>query len=71
MAQHLKENNMPQHKACYTCKFFENLFPEGSEEGWCRRYPPVLIDKTEDDSILQWSFPYMEPTNWCGEWKLG
>ena len=55
-------------ETCMACRFFENINPESTNRGWCRRYPPqVLLDGPE--SLDQWSFPYMEPQNWCGEFK--
>lgn len=51
--------------SCGSCSFFEREPKE--ETGYCRRYPPVIINLNDDEyeSIL----PIVNLTDWCGEFN--
>jgi hypothetical protein len=50
---------------CGSCSFFEREPKE--EMGYCRRYPPVIINLNDDEyeSIL----PIVNLSDWCGEFN--
>jgi hypothetical protein len=48
-------------RACESCKFYDNFEPG---VGQCRKNPPVREEGGED---AVW--PWVVPTDWCGEFK--
>lgn len=51
---------------CKTCRFQDN--------GWCRRFPPVLFPEDRRDSyssyqVNVWTWPGVSDESWCGEHK--
>lgn len=50
---------------CAGCRFF-HLDAPADEAGFCRRYPPVFVVADGDAEV---SYPVVEPTDWCGEFK--
>lgn len=55
-----KEDWMP---ACQSCSFFEIELKE--DLGYCRRYPPTLINTGDDN--YESTFPVVGREDWCGE----
>jgi hypothetical protein len=53
---------------CKTCLYWE---PQGidPDQGYCRRYPPQHIDKTEShtDAAERYLVPVTWGDDWCGE----
>ena len=74
-----------QVERCETCRWYNNPRGEYTMDdpiplhGDCRRYPPVHVwpvrSKWKDDDYephddpFLWSFPVVEPDDWCGEWQ--
>ena len=65
---------------CETCLFFYSYDGESTEEGKCRRFPPVLITGISDEnaeyitgvlggSVDFFSQPWVAPFDLCGEFK--
>lgn len=50
---------------CKYCKFFDAIH-DGFENGYCKRYAPKPFALT-DKEIVEWSFPFIKSSNWCGE----
>lgn len=49
---------------CDECKWYRKMASNGGE---CRRHAPRPADREENDTS-QW--PYVLPTDWCGEHVL-
>ncbi len=50
---------------CYTCRFWlGHGVRERGPKGNCRRFPPVVTDRSPAGS-----FPITNFTDWCGEWQ--
>lgn len=60
---------------CSTCRFFDDT---GDASGYCRRYPPVIVQfwnhvtgdipSTEEiDDVTRFPVTYVE--HWCGEYQ--
>lgn len=49
---------------CETCAFIER--EPGSDAGYCRRYPPVVVVSEEGEYS---AFPVIEVQDFCGEYK--
>jgi hypothetical protein len=62
MVKKLPSDCMP---SCKNCSFLER--EPKDDMGFCRRYPPVIINSGEDDyeSIL----PVVSLNDWCGEFN--
>lgn len=63
-----------ENENCGNCRFY---FPpkelEGSEliegTGLCCRYPPCDCgDKNDVALLVEWNWPIVRETDWCGEW---
>lgn len=59
---------------CRTCRYLHrDERPEYELHGYCRRYPPIITEQVTfggsgaDYYSQRW--PWMNPTDWCGEWK--
>ena len=51
---------------CKGCRFFnDRAGADGS--GYCRRYPPRVMDRTQDKE--DWCWPIVHGADWCGEWQ--
>lgn len=66
----------PAKQTCETCRFRKPADrPELAGAGQCRRYPPIVVEQVAFDGLGSNHFgqhwPWMEPTDWCGEWKAG
>lgn len=64
---------------CEDCKWWDNtgeIKVDDLELGYCRRYPPVIVDYQVDTNIKDWEgrmrglFPLTEKDiDWCGEFQ--
>lgn len=58
---------------CGTCRYGERhaiaAHPAGATLIWCRRYPPQVVDHTDEDGVrrLMVRSPLMKSAEWCGE----
>ena len=66
---------MTEERQCRNCRWFS---PENAKDNWdegeCRRYPPVHVDKVYCASPfleggLPSEFPCVQGDWWCGEWE--
>lgn len=60
--------------SCSSCRFAELLVVDGCdhEDGpvpavECRRFPPQVTCSAEDGGLQSW--PTVQESDWCGEWK--
>jgi hypothetical protein len=62
-----------RQERCETCRFGEKVIAKEPDSPIrCRRYPPTLLpDRSEDarEGSLADGWPWVENTDWCGEWK--
>jgi len=49
---------------CEDCKYFDADYQDADEQGWCRRYPPVIGGMDLDFHIFPRVFG---KEDWCGE----
>jgi hypothetical protein len=74
--------NQPRDgKRCPGCGYFEQYYPMSKapdETGYCRRYAPrsrvyrprLADEDAGDGDYLQFPiWPWVTPTDWCGEWR--
>jgi hypothetical protein len=64
---------------CNNCKYFDPQVDPESDQGYCRRYPPMPVVTrvltTTDTGGAQYEpavgtfWPQVNPTDWCGEWE--
>ncbi len=64
---------MSDEPSCLTCKFFK---PKSGRDGFCRRFPPSVILKPNDNQPPQMFFlsqlnPWVNCDDWCGEHTVG
>lgn len=53
---------------CDRCRFWQPT-QDGSDNGYCLRYPPVpLNNPLHPGSVLSW-WPETAPDEWCGEFQ--
>lgn len=52
--------------SCGNCHFYDDD-GDGSGEGVCMRYPPVVVHDAETMAETWW--PDVDDTDWCGEFK--
>jgi hypothetical protein len=61
--KHIEPELLP-HGYCKSCRYsFITRDVDEITSIWCRRYPPTIID------IYRASFPEVEESWWCGEFK--
>ena len=64
-----------QNERCKNCRFYYST----AYDEVCRRYPPVPLEVTEDNShgpnyhhsthlVINSYFPSVDDDGWCGEW---
>ena len=66
-------------QTCGSCRFFNALWGEDSEDGQCRRFPPNVPSLEDagggslsfvwDHGVAMVEFPVVLWDGWCGEWK--
>jgi len=56
---------------CGACKFYEIVDTPYTEEGFCRRHPPVPWCPTADSIFYPetWAQPSVYASGGCGEWQ--
>ena len=51
---------------CKDCRFFYDR-GMGDHSGYCRRYPPAVMERLEGKEFWRW--PIVSVADWCGEWE--
>jgi hypothetical protein len=57
---------------CSECRFFKGPTPRTDRGGYCHRFPPQIIYESynnENHGQITQHFPWMENTEWCGEFR--
>lgn len=54
--------------SCWRCRWFDRDEDFEADEGFCRRFPPVLIDADEDGEVIV-AWPSVGILEWCGEFE--
>lgn len=69
-----------KQRVCKTCLYWDHPTREvggyqAGEIGWCRRFPPVIVNPEKedrsriDDTYDRMEWPVTFHADWCGEWK--
>lgn len=64
-------------ECCAKCRFTTLASGSDSEQGYCQRFPPSLLEidtqsvdiEMAIESSHWWGFPVIEKDNWCGEFQ--
>ena len=63
-------------ETCASCRFRKpDERPEYPGEGFCRRYPPIVVETVDfsgqGGNHYSQHRPWMEADDWCGEYQDG
>jgi hypothetical protein len=67
MTTESRTSGLGKGKECSDCRFFASHHLESV--GSCRRYPPKIGTRSDDDEIGFGVFPTVWDEWWCGEWR--
>jgi hypothetical protein len=75
LAYGISYKGRPMTKSCSSCKYYKPDY-EGSTQGLCRRFPPVLVPAHPlriaiEDPNIETQWPEVNQEDWCGEYVRG